>query len=347
MRFVFRADGSSAIGLGHLSRMATLALAARAEGHDVRMACARPEAEARSFVMRRALELEVLDVEPGTDADAAATRAVAGRDALVVIDGYVFTSGWLSGLGGAERTIAYVDDQARDSFTCDAVINPNVSGTAALYTSSSSALLVGPQYALVDERFVNARQQKTAPGPEPRRLLVTMGGSDPPGATLAVLAALASHAGLEVRVVVGGANARKEEIRELCRERGYELRLAVEDMASEMIWADLAVTASGVTATEIACVGLPGVTFPIVDNQAPIAAALDRLGLFAVLPRSPEPAAIADAIGQLLADGSRRQAMVVAQRRTIDGGGARRVIAALLALAASRRHNSHAGGNTP
>ena len=176
-----------------------------------------------------------------------------------------------------------------------------------------------------------------------------MGGSDPPGATLGVLRAVAelgeAAARLEVRVVVGAANRRGPEIGELAARSGpaaVRVLGAVDDMASELRDADLVVTASGVTATEAACVGVPGVSFAIVDNQEAIATELAARGLYVVPARREgvlvDEVELGRAILSLAEDAPRRSAMVAAQRSTVDGQGPARVVARFLALSAVDRH---------
>jgi UDP-2,4-diacetamido-2,4,6-trideoxy-beta-L-altropyranose hydrolase len=355
MRFVFRADASSTIGFGHLSRAAALAGAASRAGASVELVTCRPDPGVRAVAVRAEMTVHAIHVNPGTPEDASATRAIAGRGGLVVVDGYAFGAHYLEELGGDERIVMYVDDLARERLACDVILNPNVSAHAADYqTAPETVLLLGPSFAIVHDRFVEARRVRSASRPvEPpvaHRLLVTMGGSDPPGATLHTIEALSSTIGasMEVRVVVGSANQRVSELQRAaraCTRHRVELRMAVEDMAAEMLWADLAVTASGVTATELACVGVAGVSFAIVDNQEPIATHLARLHMFDVLPPGGGgPAAIALALSRLATDGIRRSRMVDAQRSTIDGSGKDRVVARLLALPPGEGHTRDHGG---
>lgn len=355
MRFTFRADASSTIGFGHLSRVMSLAGAAARVGAEVELVTHRPEAAVRAIAARADVAIHAIDAQPGTPDDARVTRAIAGRDAFVVVDGYAFDGPYLQELRGEERIVTYVDDLARERLTCDVVLNPNVSGLAVRYeTPAATVLLLGPTFAIVHDRFLEARRARSqARHVEPRiaeRLLVTMGGSDPPGATLSAVEALSLVDGppMQVRVTVGAANQRVAAVRRAassCDRHDVEVRTSVEDMAAEMLWADMVVTASGVTATELACVGVPGVSFAIVDNQEPIASHLARLGMFEILPTGGGgPAAIARAVSLLAADADRRTRMVEVQRATIDGAGKGHVIARLLALRLGERHTADHGG---
>lgn len=352
MRFTFRADGSSTIGFGHLSRTMALADAARRAGADVVFVGARGEASTEAFVRKRGFELSIIDVLPGSSDDAAATRAIAGPCSYVVVDGYAFSAAWLSELRGDDRIVVYIDDWAREQFACEVVVNPNVSGKRSLYrVAPGTSLLAGPEYAIVHDRFVRARARKLPRAGPVDRLLITMGASDPPGATLWALEALGSLDAqrLNVRVIVGAANPRRAAVIAAASarsEHSLQVCTAVDDMAEQMLWADVVLTASGVTASEVACVGVPGVSVAIADNQAPIAAELARLGLFDVLELAAAgPDAIQAALERILVDDRRRADQVEAQREVVDGAGKDRVVSRLLALRASDRHNPREGGD--
>ena len=356
MRFVFRADASSKIGFGHLSRAAALAGAATRAGATVALVTYHPEPAVRALAERAGMVLHGIDASPGTPADALATRDLAGSDTYVIVDGYAFTARYLDDLAGDGRIVTYVDDLARERLSCDVVLNPNVSALDMRYeTAPATELLRGPSFAIVHDRFIEARETRMArQSQQPafaERVLVTMGGSDPPGATLRVLDGLALGGGpsMHVRVVVGAANQRALDIERAasaCKRHQVELRTSIEDMAAEVLWADMTVTASGVTASEIACVGVPGVTFAIVDNQELIAQHLAALGMFEVLPSGGgTPTEIGRAVERLAADSNRRARMVATQRETIDGAGKDRVVAHLVALGSRGRHTrAHGGG---
>ena len=58
------------------------------------------------------------------------------------------------------------------------------------------------------------------------------------------------------------------------------MRLVVNapNMAELMAWADVAISAAGSTAWELACMGLPAALIVVAENQTGIAAALVREG---------------------------------------------------------------------
>lgn len=353
MHLLFRADASEAIGFGHMARVLALAEAATRNGHTATLVTATPSPAVRDRAAKSGAALIPVESEAWSEKDRAQTVGLAGAEAIVVVDTYRVRNDWVAATGGDRRLSVYIDDRALERFVCDVVVNPNVSGTDIAYEHApSTTLLCGPEWAIVADSFVRSRHVRSPTLHPNPRVLVTMGGSDPVNATATALEALQGleTTSLDVKVVAGSANPHVQHIRARMTGRhrhSMELLVDVADMAALMTWCDVALTASGVTSTELACIGVPGVTFPIVDNQVPVARALARLGMYTVLegsPVLPTPEAIRDAVTRLLADEASRVRMVAAQRDVIDGQGKRRLLERLNAEHGRRRGSSASEG---
>src|SRR4051812_35446440 len=98
MRFVFRADASTEIGFGHLSRSVTLACAAARTGADVALVTANATRDVRAFVEKRGVRVVALEVESGSATDAAATREASHGAVALVVDGYTFRADYFEQL---------------------------------------------------------------------------------------------------------------------------------------------------------------------------------------------------------------------------------------------------------
>ncbi len=344
-RALVRADGSPTIGLGHVGRMLVLGSELRRRGWTVVFAVQEACEVAVRTIAARGFEVERVAAVAGSEEDAARTRAVASRRgaALLVVDGYAFGAGYLRAVRTAEALrLCGVDDLFGPVAGCDAVLNGNLFADASGYEPPlAPRMLLGPRYALVRETFLAARR---APRGAPvERLLVTFGGSDATRQTMKALAALRllgpGEPPLRVRVVTGGANApafvrELEDEAQRCQPHAIEVRRAVDDMASEMAWADAAVTAAGTTCLELSCVGVPAITIAVADNQRRVADACGSLGLMRSLGWHDDVSAesLARALVDLRHDTPARVAMVEAQHMHVDGRGAERVAEALTEL---------------
>ena len=118
----------------------------------------------------------------------------------------------------------------------------------------------------------------------------------------------------------------------------------VDDMASLMAEADIAVGAGGTTSWERCAVGLPSIIVVTADNQRTVAAELVRAGGAELLGDWTTVSAqqIAGAVAALAGDALRRLAMSEAAAAICDGRGTDRVIEAIIGTAGSR-----AGANAP
>ncbi len=332
---LIRADGSPQIGLGHVMRCLALAQAWQDRGGA---ACLVRAGTADVFDERLATEgvgLRRIGCVAGSPEDADATRAIAQElnAPAVVLDGYHFNTSFQARLRGDSVKLLCVDDNAHaGEYVADWVLNQNLHAEPALYARRAphTRLLLGTRFALLRRDFTRWREWPRETPARVRRLLITLGGSDPDNVTGSVLTALEQLAlpDLEVVVVVGGASLHYERLRASLRLPGASLRRNVSDMPELMRWADLAVTAGGSTCWEAACLGLPLCSLVIVENQLASARKLAGAGAAEVLEPGPagwEPDKLAGVLNALAHNPARRAQMTTAGRALVDGRGAERV----------------------
>ncbi len=338
---LIRADASTTQGTGHVMRCLALALALRERDVRILLAVAEcPEALVER-VQASGVEVERLAVEVGSSADAAATLALArgASAAWVVLDGYHFDLDFQRALGGDGLRLALIDDFAHlPGYEADLLLNQNSHARAEDYPGVHR-LLLGPSHALLRSEFVEALGRRSARsfGGPVRRLLVTMGGSDPGNATTCLLEALGALGSepLETRVLVGAANPHRAAVDAAAsRVPGCRVLDPVKDMVPLLEWADMAICAGGSTLWEMAAFGVPAACVILAENQRPIVADLRQRGMVADLGWDRDLAVerCSSELGALMADGERRRRMSEVGRELVDGAGAERVAAALLEL---------------
>jgi RimJ/RimL family protein N-acetyltransferase len=165
-----------------------------------------------------------------------------------------------------------------------------------------------------------------------RKVLVTMGGSDPDNMTLLVMHALQQLAtkDLDVVVLAGGSNPHYSTLQEAAHTASYavHLRQNVRDMPELMAWADLCIGAAGSTSWERCLLGLPSLLVVLADNQQLIAEHLHVQGIATNLGRTGAVSAaeLARAIAQLAHDADTRAEMMRRGQALVDGRGAERVV---------------------
>jgi spore coat polysaccharide biosynthesis predicted glycosyltransferase SpsG/L-amino acid N-acyltransferase YncA len=277
---------------------------------------------------------------PGSNEDADETsRAAASVHAgWIAVDGYHFGPPYQAALKKSGFSVFFLDDYGHGApYTADLVLNQNADASDVLYRDKSpwTRLLLGPRYALLRREFrARARRERSTPE-RARRILVTLGGSDPGNATELVLRALAllpETTGLSATVAVGAANPRGGEIATLARQCPFPVTvLTGADMPRLMQDADLAVAGGGTTCYELAFMGLPAIVLAIAGNQESSAAALHEAGVcrFLGAASTVAPGHIRDALANLAADPGERRAMSERGRSLVDGDGVDRVALAL------------------
>jgi spore coat polysaccharide biosynthesis protein SpsF len=163
-------------------------------------------------------------------------------------------------------------------------------------------------------------------------VLVTMGASDPAGLTLPAVRALGqSGIDAEVMVVIGPSVADADRLKKDLQESGCPVTLVENctDLKPLMAETDLAVAAFGVTAYELAAMGVPAIHLCPTADHARSASAFARAGMavnLGVLKHGTDKA-LAEAARGLLADEAARQRMATAGRSRLDGRGAMRLAA--------------------
>lgn len=332
---LIRADASTEIGSGHLMRCLALSRAWNAEGGEALVATG---STARAFGNRldaAGVEVAWLEATHPDSRDLTDLQRLIERrvPAWIVLDGYHFDAAYEEGLRAGGRPVVTLDDNVhRGTYRADLVLNQNLGAETLDYRArGAGGALLGTLYALLRPEFAAARLTLTRdPSRQVRHLLVTMGGSDPEGMTCAVLSDLIDLQAVEIVVVVGAANPHRPTLEALVAERDAPTRIVVDatDMAALMNWADAAVSASGSTVWELACLGVPSALVVLADNQSSIAAALGAAGA-ALVVDTLAPGAVRAAVDHLLVDAELRGDLSRRAMTLVDGRGAERVVTAL------------------
>jgi UDP-2,4-diacetamido-2,4,6-trideoxy-beta-L-altropyranose hydrolase len=335
-RILFAADAGAKVGGGHVMRCLTLAEAltrAGAECAFVALPAARAILDAFATTPFECFPLG----EDTSAAELAAAAAAAARSweaGAIVADHYGFGPRDEAVLGAACDRLLIIDDLRR-RHAHGLVLDSGLGRGPRDYPGRE--LLAGPAFALVRPAFAALRPaalaRRTA-GDPPERVQVALGLTDAGAITARVVRALLPALGdMRLDAVVGHTAASRSELETLA---GGDSRLAVHvdvrDMAALTARADIAIGAGGSSVWERCCLGLPGLTVVVADNQQENAAALAHEGAtLAVAPPSADfDARLTAAFVRLASDAALRAAMSASAADLCDGLGADRVAERLL-----------------
>jgi len=252
-----------------------------------------------------------------------------------LIDGYGFSEDDARKLREVAPPLVAVDDLMSPPSAADLVVNGGVEAV-----DYGKPALLGPRYALIDQRFRDLAAMKIPD--QVAHIVVTFGrfdALDATGLALAALSILASRNAFRPRlsVVLGAASPNIEEVRDAVKNWPGVARLLVEhkDMPGLLQSADLVLGAGGVSLFERMACGAPSVTICLAENQAANIAVCRRHGA------TKDAGPIARISAEALADDVFGLAISAAQRlrqsrcgqTCVDGHGPERVAEAMTRLA--------------
>lgn len=334
---VIRADASTQMGTGHVMRCLALGQAWQDAGGQVAFVMAPGVPWLEDRLRTEGMEVRRLVTPAGSAADALQTADLARQMEArwVVVDGYHFGAEYQRAIKGCDLSLLFIDDYGHaEHYWADLVLNQNLYAREVVYRHREpyTRLLLGTRYALLRKEFARWPEQVREFPVRARKILVTLGGSDPDNVTLKVIQALPMLSGSEVEVVVvvGAENRRYDELQAAAQHAAVAIRFDrnVTAMAPRMAWADVAVSSAGSTCWELACMGLPALVLVLAENQRQLAQGLEEAGIAENLGwhRDVSQTQILQALVQLLGNWERRQEMSNRGRQVVDGQGSRRIV---------------------
>lgn len=244
-----RADASVQIGMGHRVRCQALANALRTLGWQV------------SFVVHKAYA-DFADAFDTVIQSEAEFFRLSEKANLVILDHYQYCADDIAQLYQHQTNLLVLDDMNdRGVFPTRWLLNP----LSLTYSSLVESPLTGGQYALLRPMFSHIPHQHY----QANQLLITLGGTDPLALTLPLMQSLVEKGfpGNKLHVLLGENATNAEQVVQYCEQHHILWDQGLNDVASLMQHAKLAISAAGGTLFELACVGIPTVFAQVANNQ--------------------------------------------------------------------------------
>jgi UDP-2,4-diacetamido-2,4,6-trideoxy-beta-L-altropyranose hydrolase len=227
-----------------------------------------------------------------------------------------------------------IDDLANRPYDCDILLDQTFGRSADDYREripAGAKILAGATYALLRPEFARERPaalERREEGGPVRRILVSMGTTDPGGITARIVEQLLAAAPqCAIDVVLGPQAASLDQVRKLAAEHpAISIHVDSERMAELMRNADLAIGAAGSTSWERCCLGLPAIVFVMADNQRVGATALNKAGVAVAVADVGE---LVENLNRILASPELRIRMSEKAMQVTDGLGTQRVCDAM------------------
>jgi len=338
---IIRADSTSSIGTGHIMRCLALAQAWQDQGGEVTFIshCESDSLHQRlidekmNFIHIENAHPDPSDFECTMKVLHGLTKKKQKNTTWLVIDGYHFDDSYQKRIKEADYKILWIDDYGHAAhYYADLVLNQNIFANASLYThrEPNTRLLLGTRYALLRREFKQWQGWQREIPAVARKVLVTLGGSDPDNVTLKVIRALkqVNISDMEAKIIIGPANPNMETLEhEIVSSSNFQLIKNTSNMPEFMAWADMAISAGGSTCWELSLLGLPNMIICFANNQHPIAEILHESGAALCMGWSHQLTieSITQYIEDILLSEERRKRYSTKSQNLVNGTGTQRV----------------------
>jgi len=343
---VIRADSNTQIGTGHVMRCIALAQAWQDRGGKITFLShcesnkikQRIQNEGFDFIPIEKPHPNPSDLEETLKCLSAIRNPQSAIRNWLALDGYHFTPDYQKTIRVCGYRLLVIDDTAHlDYYHADILVNQNINAPELNYSCNKDTIkLLGCNYVMLRREFLQYKGWKRKMPEKARKILVTMGGSDPDNVTLRVIKALNSlnDPDLEVKIVAGPAN---QNINSLEKELqlsafDFELLSSVSNMPELMARADLVISAGGSTCWELAFLGLPTITLILAGNQQFLGENLNVKGVAVNLGWHQKVTTdkIVSTLQAMKMDKKARKEMSALGLKLVDGAGGARVVKSII-----------------
>jgi len=343
MPTVFRADGSSHLGLGHIMRC--LAFAAALPGSRSVFVTRAYNERVSAVIKIHGYEVVEIPVDASPEEDSEITKRAAGdcgakllvTDLFVrpILENFEKLDSYHRHLRADHFVIAIASGEVTD-VDADVVVSPYMGFEAnASQTPRAGARLIGPDYFIFRPEFITAVKKNRPIAQEARNILVTVGGSDDLNLSAKIARALCELAtpGLNIHMVFGAgySDELRRDVRTILKGVSGECAFLEQDtdIAAEMQWSDLAIIGDGLTKYEVAVTGTPSVMLSRPESEAELNTLFQKAGTTKYLGNgcALEVAVLADTVRDVMGDYPLRRSMSEKGKAVLDGKGLERIIA--------------------
>ena len=303
-RVVIRADATLRIASGHIMRCLTLATALKNTFKDIDITLlagplpkALEERIGQAKVTLKCLPMNVDSTDWNQSDDIKQSiEAISGLGPidLIIVDHYSLDIEWERALAPYSQKLLVIDDLINRDHHADFLLDQTFGRKAEEYSARVNQhcqLMLGTNFTLIREEFsrlITQAQHKRQQFTAVHHLLISLGGLDENNATGKILTLLqeAITQGDKEKwhdwslTIIASSDAPhlsqlKQQIMALPKAK---LLIDCQNMAEQLLDADIAIGASGGSAWERCVMGLPTLSVVLADNQIDIATNLAAQG---------------------------------------------------------------------
>ena len=336
-----RADSNSTISGGHIMRCLAVANALTEQGETVCFLVA----DDNPISVLEESQIPFINLHSDwqdlmSDMEQVKEFLKKEQSPVLFIDTYQITREYVDKLKPYCK-IAYLGSKQEYLGTLDLLVNYSTDIDYEFYSSNydeRTTLLLGPSYAPLRKEF-----QNIIPKYKDRieRILITTGNVDRDHMVTSIIKSLKPvvlESSVILDVVIGRMFNDKEELhQEYDNNPNVFLYENVKSMSSLMRNCDLAISANGTTVYELSAMGLPTISFAMVEEQVRSAEALSKLGVIDYCGKSyVQKNGCIDRISKrvrfYLSNNGERIVLAEKAHQLIDGNGVSTIASAICSL---------------
>lgn len=334
-----RIDVNGQIGMGHAMRCLSIADALSSLGKDVTFVTADHSGEA--LLEERGYDMVCLNGRwdaPWQEQEELLKFIQENPAEYMIVDKYEVSENYLKELNKVIKVV-YIDDLNQFIYPCDCLI-----AYANYYEKfeypkhyKDTKLLLGTKYVPLRKEYSDQKEKKI--NSVGNKVVFLSGGTDNYGVTMAFVRELMQQKVLgsyHIRIICGAFHKDIEQLLKLTEdyEDNIEILINVKDMWKHMQWADMAVSAGGITLYELSACGTPFITYTIADNQVDNVRCFERENhiYYAGDMRKDSEKNMKNLVCELKLlrnDRKRREEISKSLQRLVDGNGSMRIAEAL------------------
>ena len=294
--FFIRVDGSSDIGTGHIIRCLAIAEILKNTFDKITFLTKSSAGTLINIIKNKGFDVIILksdnvsSVENTSNFDIEIkiikTHLKSSKNDLnfLLIDHYELDINYESNLRDTFKRIFVIDDLANRKHDCDLLIDQNYyENFSSRYTNlipKNTIKLLGPKYAILRLEFINSKKL-TQKNFEPKKILISYGGSDPTNECKKILLAISSLKTREFHVtaVAGIHNKNFESLKkEFSSYENIEIFQHIDNFSKLLSNTDLCFGAGGTTTWERMYFGIPSFVTIISQDQKESVEFLSKTG---------------------------------------------------------------------
>ena len=329
MKILVRVDAYPDIALGHLNRCVNLGISLRECGHSVTFLSyndsATQEILSKTRFEYKLIPFKINDKQSKCE-ELSQLEVLSDSIDLLLVDSYNVDNDYFDFLNQCFPVIGYLDDLGLD-FNVDLVINPSCKVTESDYKAKKA--LCGMQYVILGGEYRVGRV--VALNTKKRSILVTMGGIDHYDLSSRVIPILEKISlEIEVNIVIGPYYENTKSIKTAAKKSRLTINMFenVSNIIPIILESDIALTAGGFTAYELAAMSTPSVGVALWENQYSNIECLSNKDALIPLYYSQGQGfdqELTKALSMLVNDNNLLMNMSEKARNAVDGNGANRI----------------------